>query len=107
MENNFVSYEGISACWIEKCTFISGIVAMAHPRRGAGTGGTQDRCRGKSLVMAPTTQPGRKFVITVGGQPETVRPITPSAASGRRSRLPAPQADQPALRPGPASVERV
>ena len=43
-------------------------------------GGTQDRCRGKSLVMAQTTQPGRKFVITVGGQPETVRPITPSAA---------------------------
>jgi hypothetical protein len=30
MENDFVSYEGISACWIEKCTFISGIVAMAQ-----------------------------------------------------------------------------
>jgi hypothetical protein len=30
MENAFASYEGISACWIEKCTFISGIVAMAR-----------------------------------------------------------------------------
>ena len=29
MENAFARYEGISACWIEKCTFISGIVAMA------------------------------------------------------------------------------
>jgi hypothetical protein len=29
MENTFASYEGISACWIEKCTFISGIVAIA------------------------------------------------------------------------------
>src|SRR3954454_9035963 len=30
MENAFARYEGISACWIEKCTFISGIVAMAR-----------------------------------------------------------------------------
>src|SRR4051794_19479982 len=36
-----------------------------------------------------------------------MRLITPLAASGRRSRLPAPQADPPALRPGPASAERV
>jgi len=31
MENAFASYEGISASWIEKCTFISGIVAIALP----------------------------------------------------------------------------
>src|SRR4051794_20562668 len=30
MENAFARYEGISVCWIEKCTFISGIVAMAR-----------------------------------------------------------------------------
>src|SRR5689334_7571828 len=30
MENASARYEGISVCWIEKCTFISGIVAMAR-----------------------------------------------------------------------------
>src|SRR3954470_8943710 len=30
MESAFARYEGISVCWIEKCTFISGIVAMAQ-----------------------------------------------------------------------------
>ena len=30
MENVFAKYEGISVCWIEKCTFISEIVAMAQ-----------------------------------------------------------------------------
>jgi hypothetical protein len=30
MENIFAKYEGISGRWIEKCTFISGIVAMAQ-----------------------------------------------------------------------------
>jgi hypothetical protein len=29
MENAFAKYQGISACWIEKCTFSVGIVAMA------------------------------------------------------------------------------
>ena len=30
MENTFAKYQGISACWIEKCTFNVGIVAMAQ-----------------------------------------------------------------------------
>jgi len=29
MENTFAKYQGISACWIEKCTFNVGIVAIA------------------------------------------------------------------------------
>src|SRR5689334_20055918 len=33
MENASARYEGISVCWIEKCTFISGIVAMALEAR--------------------------------------------------------------------------
>jgi hypothetical protein len=49
MENAFASYEGISACWIEKCTFISGIVAMAHKGvvycHGDATGGAQGSAR--------------------------------------------------------------
>src|SRR4051794_3603009 len=38
MENTLARYEGISACWIEKCTFISGIVAMARDRADAAPG---------------------------------------------------------------------
>jgi hypothetical protein len=32
MENTFAKYQGISACWIEKCTFSIGIVAIAQSR---------------------------------------------------------------------------
>jgi hypothetical protein len=85
MENPFASYEGISACWIEKCTFISGIVAMAQVPAGM----VRDAMREMQAISDPNLNPEKysRQVIDSYRQnrsemdPTTARSVTIAAAS--------------------------
>ena len=88
MENDFVSYEGISACWIEKCTFISGIVAIA-------------------LVLQQRDAPGQLALATAGRRTEYPGyDLAGGSVVCHRSISGGAQVQSPSRPEGPSSGER-